>query len=125
MAVTDAAMLGRCSEDQVRDDLADRWPVTFNGSALGHNFGSCLISGSLAGIVPRNINWMWPGKFAYGKLSLLAGMPDTLKSTITLDIMARVTRGSMWPYTSVKADIKNVLLLTTKMTLMTRLRHDY
>jgi putative DNA primase/helicase len=41
-------------------------------------------------------------------------MPDTLKSTITLDIMARVTRGSIWPYTSVKAVIKNVLLLTTE-----------
>jgi len=28
MAVTDAAILGKRSEDQVRDDLADRWPVT-------------------------------------------------------------------------------------------------
>ncbi|MEO2161696.1 MAG: AAA family ATPase, partial [bacterium] len=48
--------------------------------------------------IPRtNIEWLWPGRIPRGKLVLLTGDPGTGKSTLTLDLAARVSRGRDWP----------------------------
>jgi putative DNA primase/helicase len=73
-----------------------------------------LVTKSLADVVPRNVIWQWPNKLARGKLNLLAGMPDVGKSTITIDVIARTTSGDIWPFTGIRAEPKNVLLLTTE-----------
>src|SRR5688572_21376446 len=41
-------------------------------------------------IGPEPIEWLWPQRFALGKLGLLIGDPDTGKSLVTLDMAARV-----------------------------------
>jgi hypothetical protein len=46
----------------------------------------------------------WPERFPLGKMSLISGKPDNGKSQVTLDIVARTTRGSEWPEGS-----KNIL----------------
>jgi hypothetical protein len=43
------------------------------------------------------VRWLWPGRFACGKLTLLEGDPDVGKSTLLLDIAARVTTGRPMP----------------------------
>lgn len=43
------------------------------------------------------IRWLWPGRLALGKLTILDGDPGTGKSTLYCDIAARVTRGKTWP----------------------------
>ncbi len=43
------------------------------------------------------VEWLWPGRIAVGKVTLLAGDPGCGKSIVALDIAARVTRGSALP----------------------------
>jgi putative DNA primase/helicase len=44
------------------------------------------------------IDWLWPGRFALGKLGLLGGMPERGKGLIISDVFARITRtGGKWP----------------------------
>ena len=45
----------------------------------------------------KPVNWLWPGRLAAGKQTLIAGDPGTGKSHIGIDIGARITRGTTWP----------------------------
>jgi len=48
-------------------------------------------------VVRESIHWLWPGRIAIGKLTLIAGDPGVGKSFITLDIAARVSCECLWP----------------------------
>ena len=43
------------------------------------------------------VDWLWPGRIAIGKVTLIAGDPGLGKSVLALDVAARVTRGLAWP----------------------------
>ncbi len=58
---------------------------------------SDCIATCLAEVEPTEVRWLWPGRFARGKLSLIAGQPGLGKSFLTLDMAARVSRGEAWP----------------------------
>jgi putative DNA primase/helicase len=51
----------------------------------------------LANVAATDVCWLWPGRIALGKVTLLAGDPGLGKSFVTLDIAARVSRGTVWP----------------------------
>jgi hypothetical protein len=51
----------------------------------------------LADVPVANVSWLWPGRIALGKVTLLAGDPGLGKSMVTLDMAARVSRGAAWP----------------------------
>ena len=46
---------------------------------------------------PKNIVWLWKNFFALGKIGAIVGPPDKAKSTLMLDLAARVTTGDDWP----------------------------
>ncbi|MBN1809422.1 MAG: AAA family ATPase [Planctomycetes bacterium] len=52
---------------------------------------------NLADVQPEPIRWLWPGRIALGKLTLLCGDPGLGKSFVTLDLAARVSSGKCWP----------------------------
>lgn len=52
----------------------------------------------LADVEPESVEWLWPGRIPLGKLSLLEGDPGLGKSTVSLDIAARVSRGISLPF---------------------------
>jgi hypothetical protein len=54
-----------------------------------------LVKGSE--IAPIAIQWIWPGWLATGKLEILAGAVSTGKTTIAIDLAAKVTSGGKWP----------------------------
>lgn len=43
------------------------------------------------------VTWLWPGRIPLGKLTVLDGDPGLGKSTLALDLAARVSRGSPMP----------------------------
>jgi hypothetical protein len=48
-------------------------------------------------IKPETVRWLWKPYFPAGKLVLLDGDPGLGKSLVTLDLAARLSRGSEWP----------------------------
>jgi hypothetical protein len=60
------------------------------------------------------IQWLWPDRFALGKLGLLAGLPDEGKGQVFCDMAARVTHGLAWPCDEGVAPQGNVVLLTAE-----------
>jgi len=46
---------------------------------------------------PVPVNWLWPGRFALGKLSLIAGDPGLGKSLLTAAMSAVISKGYKWP----------------------------
>src|SRR5262245_54144106 len=63
---------------------------------------------------PKAIEWLWPNRFALGKLALLVGLPDEGKGQVFCDIAARVTHGLDWPCKEGVAPQGNVILLTAE-----------
>jgi hypothetical protein len=64
----------------------------------------------LSDVQPEPVTWIWPGRLALGKPSIICGDPGLGKSNCTLDIASRITRGAVWPDGG-NAPIGNVLLL--------------
>jgi putative DNA primase/helicase len=48
-------------------------------------------------ITPEPIQWVWDGWLAAGKMHILAGVPGTGKTTLSLAIAATITTGGRWP----------------------------
>ncbi|MBL1216309.1 MAG: hypothetical protein D8M59_02320 [Planctomycetes bacterium] len=48
-------------------------------------------------IEPAPVMWLWPDRIPLAKVSIFAGEPGKNKSTIALDIAARVSTGCGWP----------------------------
>ena len=66
-------------------------------------------------MIPREtVEWVWPGRIPAGKLTVIEGDPATAKSTMTLDLAARVTRGSTWPDGEAGRSPASVLLLSAE-----------
>src|SRR5262245_14925487 len=45
----------------------------------------------------KHVEWLWEGRLARGKLTLLAGDPGIGKSQISVDVAARISKGGRWP----------------------------
>jgi hypothetical protein len=43
------------------------------------------------------VSWLWPGRLALGKLSILEGDPQRGKSLLALELCARLSTGRAWP----------------------------
>jgi hypothetical protein len=65
-------------------------------------------------IIPEPIKWLWPARFALGKVSLIAGHPGLGKSQLVLDLAARVTTGGAWPCATGTAPLGNVVVLSAE-----------
>jgi hypothetical protein len=51
----------------------------------------------LCDVEPEPVAWLWPGRIPLGKLTILDGNPGDGKTTMALDILARVTQGAFMP----------------------------
>jgi len=60
------------------------------------------------------VEWLWPGRFARGKLGLIAGLPDTGKGQIAAFIAAAVTAGIELPCKEGNAPQGNVIWLNAE-----------
>lgn len=51
----------------------------------------------LKDVKPERVSWLWGGRIPFGKLTLMEGDPGLGKSTIFLDLAARVSKGAAMP----------------------------
>jgi DNA polymerase len=76
--------------------------------------GTTLNSARASTYKPSAVQWIWPGRFAIGKLGIIAGLPEEGKGQILCDVAARITRALLWPCNEGCAPQGNVVLLTAE-----------
>ena len=65
-------------------------------------------------IEPQPVRWLWPGRIALRKVSLIASDPGLGKSLVTIDLVARVTRAKTWPADTAAAPRGRALILSAE-----------
>ena len=73
-----------------------------------------LISRCAADIEPEPVEWLWPGRIAIGKQTLIAGEAGLGKSQITTAMTAAVTTGGTWPCGEGRAPLGNVIIFSAE-----------
>lgn len=68
----------------------------------------------LADVKPQPIRWLWPGRIALGKISMIYGDPGLGKSQITAYLAGVVSRGGEWPVDGTRCDPGNVVILSAE-----------
>lgn len=77
-------------------DLCRSAPIDRLNAEIG-NGATRLVLTTLAEVTPKAVDWVWPGRLARGKTTMLAGNVGLGKSQTAIDIAARITTGAAWP----------------------------
>jgi putative DNA primase/helicase len=86
--------------------------LQFPGSTSVGSSGLAVVC--LGDVEAKRVDWLWRPRIARGKLTIIAGMPDVNKSTVVLDIAARVTVGGALPAGEGQVPLGSVILLTAE-----------
>lgn len=65
-------------------------------------------------VTPESVAWLWPGKFALGKVSMIAGSPGLGKSQVSCSVAAIVSRGNRWPVDRSSASQGTIVFLSAE-----------
>src|SRR5215469_4135388 len=84
-------------------------PKTAVNPAVG-----ALATRRISEIEAKPVSWLWPGRIARGKLTIIAGNPGLGKSQITASIAGIVTTGGVWPVDGVRSAPGDVIFLTAE-----------
>jgi hypothetical protein len=71
---------------------------------------SNVVFTSLADIQPETVKWLWEGRIPLGKVTLLESEPGIGKSTLTLELAARISRGAPMPLEKTHLEPANVVI---------------
>jgi hypothetical protein len=76
--------------------LNDKKPHS-NGQATVKPSPAKAIGATACSLQPKRVEWLWPGWIPLGKMSMLDGDPGLGKSSLLVDIAARVTTQGLMP----------------------------
>jgi putative DNA primase/helicase len=112
---------GTADELVVRIDEAKFWmpeqtdvPVSVAPPIAASQSVSSLIIRCMADIEAEKVEWLWPGRIAIGKQTLIGGEPGLGKSQITAALAAAVTTGGRWPCDEGTAPRGGVIILSAE-----------
>jgi hypothetical protein len=79
-------------------ELRARWtPADSEPNHAARAETGSLVTRRMSDIEAKPVSWLWPGRIARGKVSIIAGNPGLGKSQVTASIAAVVTTGGRWP----------------------------
>jgi putative DNA primase/helicase len=84
--------------------------------------GDGLLLVPMASVAPEAVRWLWEGRIASGKLAIVDGDPGLGKTTLLLDIAARISRGRPMPDGRDGVGPGNVVILTAEDGLADTIR---
>ena len=73
-----------------------------------------LISRCTANIIPKRIDFLWPGRIARGKHTAIAGEPGDGKSQLSIYVAATISRSGEWPCGEGRAPVGNVIIMNAE-----------
>ena len=115
--VSDFIEAGGTTEQLIdRANAAPLWRASLAESATSSNDDGGqlqLVMRCMADVQPERIEWLWPGRIAIGKQTLIGGEPGLGKSQITAALAAAVTTG-LWPCDEGRAPKGSVLILSAE-----------
>jgi hypothetical protein len=76
--------------------------------------GAELIVQCAADVKPEPVEWLWPGRVALGKLTLIAGEAGLGKSQLSIAMVASVTTRGEWPCREGRAPQGSVVILSAE-----------
>jgi hypothetical protein len=76
----------------------------------------------VADVPPEAVRWLWYGRLPLGKLVILEGRPDEGKTTLALDLAARVSTGAPMPCETTERVPRGVVVLTAEDGLADTIR---
>src|SRR5215471_9859424 len=76
--------------------------------------GAELIVQCAADVKPEPVEWLWPGRVALGKLTLVAGEAGLGKSQLSIAMAGAVTTGGEWPCAEGRALLGDVVILSAE-----------
>lgn len=68
----------------------------------------------LSDVEPERVEFIWPGRLAAGKLTLIDGDPGAGKTTLALDIAARITTGEPFEAEGLRRNPAGVILMSAE-----------
>ena len=68
----------------------------------------------LSDVEPEPISWLWKGRIALGKLTIISGDPGLGKSLLTSALAAIVSKGYLFPVDDLPAPVGDVVLLSAE-----------
>ena len=81
-------------------------------SADGDESG--ILTRCIADVEARPVQWLWPGRIARGKVSILAGHPGLGKSQACISLAAIVSAGGVWPVNLTRCERGSVLIVSAE-----------
>ncbi len=89
-------------------------PQLYAGSAPAGDSVGRIAYRRASDIQAKPIRWLWQGRIARGKVSMLAGNPGLGKSQITASMAAIVSIGGSWPVDRTRCEMGNVVILSAE-----------
>jgi putative DNA primase/helicase len=114
--VSDWIAAGHSAEDlRQRAAATTAWsPAVAQGATNAPRVGRHLISHRASDIQPERLVWIWGGRIARGKVTLIGGPPGLGKSQVTANIAATVSIGGSWPCNEGSAPAGDVIIFSAE-----------
>lgn len=91
-----------------------RSPQNNHRTALRSSPNERVVASKLADVRSESVKWLWKDRIPFGMLTVLDGAPGTGKSTLALDIAARLTTGRAMPGSTRTVTPAPVMVLTSE-----------
>ena len=101
-------------EDYLPSTPAVPPPTSTKSPRTANDDVSGIVSSCVADIEAKPIRWLWRGRIARGKVTLIAGHPGLGKSQAILNFAAIVTTGGKWPLGDEHCERGSVVILSAE-----------
>lgn len=102
------------AESIARAERAQRSKASAATAPASADDVSGLLTRCVANVQARPVRWLWPGRIARGKVSMLAGHPGLGKSQACISLAAIVTTGGLWPVDRTRCERGSVLIFSAE-----------
>ena len=119
VSAAEAAYVRQLWVDQLTlyfSEMTDPWRLVDAAMKAGRTVSPArqsILEQTLDDVEPESVEWLWPGRIPLGKLTILDGDPDLGKSTIALDLAARVSTNGHMP-DGTRGPVGDVLILSVE-----------